>query len=737
LLELESSAFVGRHRELAAISRAVIAGRLSTLAGEAGVGKTRLAHRFARGQRALYEAAGGVWFCDLRGARDAEGMSAALARAMSIADEAALFGDAAPVAVGRALAARGRALVVLDNLEHLLPGGAEVVLRWLDLAPEARLLVTSRQPLGVAGEHVIEVGPLPLPGEAGGACDAVDLFVERVRARDAGFAPTADEARSIADLVRRVRGVPLAIELCASRFSARERARGRPSPQGDEGARAIAWSFSRLGPRERETLVQCSVFRGGFTLDAAEHVVELPQGMEPRSVAEVVAGLHGKGLLQSMRAEGGERFTLCEGIRAHAAGLIEESVEASGAPWRHARYFLDWGSGSLTDLGPLSGPGAAQAQTRAELLPERDNVEAVLEFGAATGRPDLVLRAAVVLDFLSSGTGLSRAQLGLLDEALRTSQSLDPATVGRALGVRAGALRAMGRLVEAERDAATALGLARRAGAKREVVAMHLAVGGARFQMGDLDGALAHSQAALDASRGGDRREEPIILQQIGAVHQARGDAAAARAHYDAALSRAMESGDGVAEARASMGLGSYHLEMGDLVRAEVYYDRGLLLARRLGMTRSVRIVMGYLGVKELDAGRPQEAERWLDKAARLSRAAGDPRVEGVFEGIRGAALAALDLLDESRAAFTLAAELLRDNVYFYDVIELHRGHLDLAEARALRAEGHLPRADLLERAAERRIAIAEQWQGDTPPLVQRSDDARIARRILRRALLG
>ncbi len=196
-----------------------------------------------------------------------------------------------------------------------------------------------------------------------------------------------------------------------------------------------------------------------------------------------------------------------------------------------------------------------------------------------------------------------------------------------------------------------------------------------------------------------------------------------------------MESGDGVAEARASMGLGSYHLETGDLVRAEAYYDRGLLIARRLGMTRSVRIVMGYLGVSALDAGHFQEAERWLDKAVRLSRAAGDPRVEGIFEGIRGAALAALDLLSESRAAFDLAAELLRHNAYFHAVIDLHRGHLDLAEARAARADGREGRADLMVRAAERRIAIAEQWQGDTPPLVQRSDDARIALRILRRAL--
>ncbi len=731
-LQLEATAFVGRLQELVEIGQAVVESRLVTLVGEAGVGKTRLAQRFAARQRSAYE---GVWFCDLRDARDVDGMCAALARTLSIADEATVFGEGAVAAVGGALAARGRSFLVLDNLEQLLPQGARVVLAWLDLAPEARLLVTSREPLDLLGEELVALAPLPVTGPDD---SAAALFVERVRARRQDFVPSFDQERAIAEVVRRVRGIPLAVELCASRFAPGLDGEGLPRLPSGDAADPIAWSFAKLDPMEREALAQCSVFRGGFTFEAAEHVVELPSWSwpMPRRIAGVLPVLLKKSLIQPLRAEGeGARFTLCEGIRAHAAGHLRHSIEGAGAPWRHAQLYLDLASGPLLDL-PAGSATTRAATTTAELAPERENLEAVLEFGAAEGRSDLVLRAAVALDFLSSGTGISRARLAHLDEALRASGNLDPAMVGRALGVRAGALRALGLLPEAERDARTALTLARRAGSPRQIVAMGLAVGGARFQMGDLEEALAYTRAASEAARAaGQRAEESLALQQTGAVLQALGETAEARAHYEGALHLALESGDDFAEARAAMGLGSYHLEAGDLERAEACYDRGLLVAHRRGMARQARIVTGYLGVLHFDAGRLQEAERCLDTAARASRAAGDPRVEGIFEGMRGAVLASLDLVDEARVAFASARRRLSTHPYFLGVITLHEGHLDLGEAREARAAGHDERADALTRAAALRLAVAEASQGQTPPLTRRSDDARIAARILRRAL--
>lgn len=735
----ESSAFVGRRQELSALARAVRASRLVTLTGPAGVGKTRLAQRFALGARLALESAGGVWCCDLRDTRDVEGMCGEVARALAIEGEATLTGDGAITAVGRALAARGRALLVLDNIDPLLPAGADVVLRWLDDAADLRALVTSREPLFLLGEDAIEIGPLSLPEGADGAGDgdAVALFVERVRARRGAFTPSADESKIIAERVRAARGMPAAIELGASRYAGGADTGGRGAAGSD--AQVIAWGFRQLDADERQVLAQCSVFRGGFTLAAAVAVVALPRGRGARGVEEIVAELAQEGLLQAHRTSGDpreRRFFMCEAIRAQAARALELGEEAADVPFRHARYHLDRAAGPLTDLpaSPIS------ATSREELAADRDNLQAVMELGGAQRRPEIVLRAAIALDVIASGTGLSRAELSLLDDALTGSGNgagaVDPWLLGRALGVRAGALRALGRLEEAERDAVTALSLARRAGSARQIVAMHLAVGSARFQLGDLEPALAHARAALvTATAAADHRSEPLALQQIGGVLQAMGDASAARAHYEGALSLAVERGDPVAECRASMGLGSYHLEAGDLDRAEAFYERALLVARRLEMTRNVRIVMGYIGVVHLDAGRAQEAEGWLDSAARASRAVGDVRVEGVFAGIRGAALATLDLLDEARRAFALAHRLLAENPYFRAVIELHQGHLDLALGRAAELEGDDEGSRAHVYAAEQRLFIAEVGVDGEAPLTRRSDDARIAVRVLRRAL--
>ncbi len=727
MLSLEASPFVGRLRELGVVRRAVAESRLVTLSGEAGIGKTRLAAHFAVEQRSAYETAGGVWFCDLREARDPDAMCSTLARALQIGDEVTTEGEGAVTAIGRALATRGRALVILDNVEQLLPGGAGVVLRWLDLAREARFLVTSRAPLYLLGEEVVEVRALSLPEGSAPDGDAVRLFVERVRALRDTYTPSGDEPAAIGDLVRQLGGVPLAIEICASRLGSGDVRSVLGAGEARGATPSVAWSFARLLPWERETLAQCSVFHGGFTPEAARRVVNL--GSEERAVADVLSVLLHKSLLQTARAESGVRYALCEGIRAEAAALLEQGVDAGATRLRHAQYFLDRSAGPLTDfpITPVSAP------TREELAADRENIEAILDLGASAGRADFVIRAAIALEVIAGGSGLSRAQIAHVDAALTMLPGLDPAMMGRALALRAGALRAVGRLVEADRDAFTALGLAREAKNGRQITAMCLAVGAARFQLGDLEWALAHGKAALLQARAdGDRRAEPVALQQIGGVLQAMGELAGARAHYEAALDLAVALGDEAAEARAAMGLGSYHLETGRLDRAEGDYERALLIARRLGLQRAARITMGYLGVTHLDAGRLHEAERWLDRAVDRSRAVGDLRVEGIFEGMRGAVLASVDLVDEARAAFALSNELLANNAYFGQVIAVHRGHLDLAEARA---DGDEARAAKLVAAAEQRVAIAERGEGSEAPLVRRSDDARIAVRILRRAI--
>jgi tetratricopeptide (TPR) repeat protein len=389
-------------------------------------------------------------------------------------------------------------------------------------------------------------------------------------------------------------------------------------------------------------------------------------------------------------------------------------------------------------------PNAPPAPLPGEAFRERDNLSAAMHFGIEARRYDLVLRTAIALDAASMGSGLSRGELAKLDLALRTAATHDVVLIERALGVRAAALLATGSLVEAKSDASRALSLATRRSDRRQMGAMHAAVAQACFQLGELGHALDHLGQALALER--ETSHQPAVasvLQQLGAVHQSLGQSEQARVHHESALALAVEIVDAPAEARASIGLGSYYLEQGDLARAESYYERGRALAASLRMQRSERIVVGYLGVLKLDAGAFSEAEELLRDAMTASREAGDLRVAGVFEGVRGAALAACDRVLEARSSFELADRLLAHNRFFAAVIALYHGHLDLAEARAAFERGAVATAGAYVAEARRRIEDARQahdvGEGGAPaqPLVKRSDDARIAVRILKRAIFA
>lgn len=683
----ERSRFVGRARELDELAHLVAAHRVVTITGPAGIGKTRLAHRFATLARFEYQSAGGVWFADLSGTGDVEAMARAVLRALRIGDEATATGPDAVSAVGRALAARRKSLFVLDNVEQLGPSFASAVAAWLDAAPAARFITTSRDVLALSGESVQSLAPLPVP--AAGSCegDAVELFLDRMRAQRREWSPGDVDLDEISAIVRHLLGVPLAIEIAASRLAGDPAQRVLPrsavaslaggvhrSLRPETTRQAVDWAFGLLSPAEREVLAHCSVFRGGFGEDAAAAVV-VSTGRSGATLRELLESLASRGLLErdgatasagGLRLAASEtapmRLRMCEGIRQRAAEELVSTRDDAGALRRHARHFAERSRALLAGAAPRKADVAS-------LAPDRDNLALALETCASAcrdGGPNPLSEAAVLvavaLDALSAGSGLTRAQLADLDAALslgvRGAQEradrpfYDVALFGRALGVRAAALRAVGRLHEAERDAEMALALAREATDWHQEAAMHMAVGMARFQLGRIDRALGNYELALELWRAaGDRGNEAQALQQLGAVHQTLGHTAAALSHYEDALELAVATRDGPGEARAAMGLGSYHLECGDHARARTFYERGFYLAKHHDMHRALRIVTGYLGVLAFDEGLLGEAERFLESATVSSRSVGDLRVEGVFDGVRGAVLAAMGRVTRRGAA--------------------------------------------------------------------------------------
>jgi tetratricopeptide (TPR) repeat protein len=709
----EPTPFIGREPELSCLERRLADERLVTIAAGAGYGKTRLALRFALTHEKTFW--GGIWFVDLRSASDLESACVRISRALGLADEARFVGDTAALALGRAFAAFGPALLVLDNAEHVAALLCDALVSWLGAAPELRVLVTSRAPLGAVGEDVFDL--LPLDGDSD---DAVSLFIDRMQKIRADYQPDSQERARIAEGLAIVGRIPLAVELYAAAASYNARIFSQASAQsGAWLSNPIAWGFARLSVPCREVLVQCSVFRGRFGHEAANDVVVL----DPSTGATpslVLARLVDRCLIQEDPETG--QMWLCEGVRSHAEACLDSRPDATDVRWRHVERYAALADGALDE----------RPRARALLESERDELEAAQELAAAARRSDIVLRLSFALDLLSAGSGLTVRQLGVLDAALERAPS-DPRMVGRALGIRANALHGLGKLDEALRDAQVALSLARQTRDKKQITTMLVAVGQAKFQLGDLDGALDNFQAALDGSRAiVDYELESASLQRLGAVKQSMGDAGAAQLYYSDALDVAIDRDDEAGEMRASAGLGSFYLELGAHDRARDFYQRALLLADRLGAKRTSRIVLGYLGVLAFDGAALEEAESLLARAADRSRASGDLRVEGVFEGIRGGVLAALGMVDQAARALDLSERLLEPTPFFRTVVGIHRGQLELAIARELGRKGDVDGAKAFVARAKARVRDARMGG---VPLTARSDDARIAVRILERAI--
>ena len=310
----ELTTFVGRSREIAELTALLDTGiGFVTLWGPAGIGKTRLADRVLWQRRALGEK---THFCDLRDVHEPRGICEALARSLllRISDTDSL--EQLVSETGEGLNAQGPCVVVLDNFEQLVDVAALVLPAWLRGAPKARFVVTSRRILRLTEERLYELGPLPLPeSPTETTSDAVLLFAERARNVEPSFDPDQSDPGDLVELVRLLSGRPLALELGAglmrrrtvreaidqvgaSLLSLRSGRRNR-DPRHDSLAAAIQSSWDLLSAAERRAMVQLTVFRSGFTLDAASAVIDCSSLPDAPSAADLVEGLRESSLLRA------------------------------------------------------------------------------------------------------------------------------------------------------------------------------------------------------------------------------------------------------------------------------------------------------------------------------------------------------------------------------------------------------------------------------------------------------
>jgi predicted ATPase/class 3 adenylate cyclase len=353
-LPLQVSSFVGRGRELEQTAAALGEARLVTLTGAGGVGKTRLALQVAGHVAARFS--DGAWLCDLAPVRDPAAVDDAVAAVFAVTAPAGLSTSEALVEFlgGKQL------LLVLDNCEHLLEGAAalaDVLQRWCE---RLVILATSREGLGIEGERLVPVPPLGVPGAdadlvAITQAEAVQLFAERAAEVRPEFAVTAQNAESVAAVVRRLDGIALAIELAAARMAAMtppELARrlqrsfavlaaGRRGalPHHQTLRATIDWSYQLLAQPEQRLLARLAVFAGGCTLEAAETVCG-GDGIDPETVFELLANLVARSLVVTEEHGFETRYRLLETIRQYGEERLTETGETDRWQARHADYYV-------------------------------------------------------------------------------------------------------------------------------------------------------------------------------------------------------------------------------------------------------------------------------------------------------------------------------------------------------------------------------------------------------------
>ncbi|TMM43864.1 MAG: LuxR family transcriptional regulator [Actinobacteria bacterium] len=420
------TSFVDRRSELAEIQRLVSTARLVTLTGTPGVGKTRLALRAAAGLgRRLPD---GAWLVELAEIRDDALVADAVAQALRVHH----LVDRSPLDAVREFFRDRRALLILDGCEHLAQGCAELVGTLLRDVETARILTTSREALAVGDERVFVVAPLGLsngaPGRNGTPVAAAHLFADRASAVSPHFALTTENAQLVNAICHRLDGLPLAIELAATRlrvlsvehlmhrlddrFAVLD-AGHRTGARHQRTLRAtVDWSFDLCTPQEQAMWARLSVFVGRFDLAAAAYVCAV-DGVDPESVFGVLDGLVAKSILQVRTQAGQVRYWLLDTLRQYGAQRLRATDTQATVRRRHADWYLD-----LVERAEREWFGPEQISWLARMQAEWANIRAALEFHLSSGDAELGARLAGALWFYWTNSGPTNEAGYWLDRVL-------------------------------------------------------------------------------------------------------------------------------------------------------------------------------------------------------------------------------------------------------------------------------------------------------------------------------
>ncbi len=614
---------IGREAEVAALTRLLAQPgvRLVTLTGPGGTGKTRLAVQLAAELRERYR--DGIAFAGLATIRDPALVMAAIAESVGIRE---------PETRSLVTVLRDRQLLlILDNVEHVLDAAPEVA-ALLSACPHVTVLATSRAPLRISGEHAFPAPPLLVPDperlpplEELSTASAVALFASRARAADPGFLLDDGNAAAVVEICTRLDGLPLAIELAASRSlllspqALLERmdrsldvlgSGARDAPDRQRTMRVtIAWSFDLLPPSARELLERLAVFVGGFDLAGAETVA----GQIEASVISDLELLLDHGMIRRQTdATGGRRFRIPETIREFALEQLDASRGTASARQAHAARFLN----------------LAEQRELADLLPEGDRAMLLLEteqanFRAAltwlhdSGEGDSVARLAGALGRFWSQQGHYREGRAWLARAAASGNAASPGTLARAF-VHLGMIELyQGDDQGAGSHLTQALAISREHGLVFPTTLALLGLGAIAATRNDPDRGTALLQESLAAAHTiPDRRVSGImsglVLGNLSDIARAQGNVELAASHSREGLQRLREAAHTVGLVLLLVQGGDLERDRGNLGQAADLYQQALIMSRELRGARVTVEAIQALGIVAIAAGSVERGIRLL-----------------------------------------------------------------------------------------------------------------------------
>jgi non-specific serine/threonine protein kinase len=652
----------------------------------------------------------------------------AVASALGLPEEA----PRSPIETVTAALADRRALLILDNCEHLIGACAELVGTLVRACPQLRVLATSRERLDIPGESTYRVPSLALPDEEErtvgrlAGFEAVRLFVERARLVEPGFALTEGNAPAVAELCRRLDGLPLALELAAARVRLlsveqivarlNDRFRlltggGRTASARQQTLRAaLDWSHDLLSAPERALLRRLSVFTGGFTLEAVEAVCA-GAGLEGAQVLDLLAQLVDKSLVIVETAVPSARYRLLETIWEYCR---ERAIEADEVAWlreRHRAWFL-----GLAEEAERRARGAEQVAWLDRLEAEYDNLQTALGWRDQDDAPRLRLAAALWRFW--EVRGRVREGRAWLEGILGETGQAPPAARARALNAAGNLARDLGDYARAAEHHAEALRLRRALGDTRGIAGSLNNLGTIDHDRGRYPAAAGRFAEALPVWReAGDPEGLALSLNNLGRARRFQGDfaGAAALARESLDLLQALGNAWRASQALNSLANGAHY--QGDLAGARPLYEESLRLRRQVGDRHGIAMSTNSLALLSGLAGDLGTARRLAEEGLALRRDLGDRRgIGGSLWTLARLALWARDLEG--------AAHLARESLAIRAQLEDRLGIVTCLEALAevaLQAAGPDRAARLLGAAVAERRAL-----GAPLPPVERDGHERL-----------